>query len=281
MNSVILSDDRPGAARIAAHPPPATPNSGTFGLRLARLLQRLANLDQVHIIGCSRSGTTAVQFAMIAFENVIIANGETSANYPYLGPLLEHLRERPGLTRPATLITKRNPGWHRAADLADLAQRVRRDGVGIIHLVRDPRDVMSSVHVKAADAPYVTQELWMQSIHAAETIEAAVPPDGRYLTLRYEDFVLDPAKVEKQLRTGFGLTLRAGVTSVAEVKTNIDNSGYRISAGMLANMHRLRNMDSDSLYRWRREGFPLDERISDPAIRARVANFIREFDYPS
>jgi hypothetical protein len=252
----------------------------TTGLRIARLLQRLAKLDQVHIIGCSRSGTTAVQFAMIAFRDVIIANGETSANYPYLGPLFGHLRERDGLLKPAMLITKRNPGWHRAADLAALASRVQRDGVGIIHLVRDPRDVMSSVHAKAADTPYVTPELWLQGIRAAETIRASMPPGGRYLTLRYEDFVLDPRKVESALHAALGLQLRPNVKSVAEVKTNIEQSGYRISAGMLANMHRLRNMDADSLYRWRRAGFDLESRITDPDIRGRVAAFITEFGYP-
>lgn len=252
----------------------------TAGLAIARTLQRLARLDQVHIIGCSRSGTTAVQFAMIAFRDVLIANGETSANYPYLRPLLDHLRERDGWLKPAMLITKRNPGWHRPADVAALVRRVQRDGVGVIHLVRDPRDVMSSVHVKAADAPYVTPELWLQSIQAAETVRASMPNSGRYLTLRYEDFVLDSRKVESELSSSLGLQLRPGVRSVAEVKTNIEQSGYRISAGMLANMHRLRNMDAESLYRWRRDGFDLGRKVADAGIRSRVETFIGEFGYP-
>jgi hypothetical protein len=257
----------------------AASSAGIVRLKLTRLLQRLANLDQVHIVGCSRSGTTAVQFAMIAFKDVIVANGETSADYPYLRPLLCHLRERPGLLRPGLLVTKRNPGWYRPADLDMLVQRVLRDRVGIIHLVRDPRDVMSSVHVKAADAPYVTPELWMRSILAARTIKSRMPPEGRYLTLRYEDFVLDPIKVENSLRTSLNLELRTGVTSVAEIKTNIERSGYRISAGMLANMHQLRNMDANSLYRWQRDGFDLNQRIMNPEIRSQVRSFIDEFGY--
>jgi hypothetical protein len=58
---------------------------------LAHTLQRLVGLDQIHMIGCSRSGTTMIQYSMIAFQNVIIANGETGPDYPALGSLLRYV----------------------------------------------------------------------------------------------------------------------------------------------------------------------------------------------
>jgi hypothetical protein len=146
--------------------------------------------------------------------------------------------------------------------------------------VRDPRDVLSSTHVNTGrEKAYVSSEWWRESINAAERVVTAAEAEGRALTLRYEDFVIAPGDVERKLGATFGMRLRPGVRSIAEVRQNVDRAGYRVAQSMIANMNELRDMDSRSIGRWRRGPFDLNSAVRDPVIRAEIEAFMERYGY--
>ena len=257
-----------GEARFKEAPPP----SSGMGRRIrrhemARTLQRIAGLDQVHMIGCSRSGTTMIQYSLIAFQDVIIANGETGPDYPPLGSVVRYVKEAGFAARRSVLITKRSYGWMRPGVVDALIDRVRRHRLGVLNIVRDPRDVLSSTHVNTGrNQAYVSPEWWLQSIRAADRVVAAAGEAGRAVTLRYEDFVLAPHDIERRLGDAFGLKLRSGVRNITEVRRNVEQAGYQVAASMVANMNELRDMDARSIGRWRKTGFDLE--ADTPAQRS-------------
>jgi hypothetical protein len=268
-------------ARFKEPPPP----SSEVGRRLrrhelARALQRIAGLNQIHMIGCSRSGTTMIQYSMIAFRDVIIANGETGPDYPPLGSVMRYVKGAGLAARRSVLITKRNYGWMRPGVVDALIDRVRRHRLGILNIVRDPRDVLSSTHVNTGrDRAYVSPEWWLRSIRAADRIVAAAADESRAVTLRYEDFVLAPAYVERKLGVAFGLKLRPGVRNITEVRRNVEQAGYRVAASMVANMNELRDMDARSIGRWRKSGFDLEAQIANREVLGEIRTFMERYGY--
>jgi hypothetical protein len=255
-------------------------HSGAWFRGLTRAVQRAIGLRQIHLVGCSRSGTTMIQYSMIAFQDVIITNGETGPDYPEMAPLLGYLREHGSNTGRSVLVTKRTYGWLRPAAVDRLVRRAGRGNLGILHIVRDPRDVLSSTHVNTGrDRAYVSPEWWLASMLAADRVLASVPAACQSLTLRYEDFILAPKEVERKLEAAFALRLRPGVRSIAEVRQNVDSAGYRIAASMIANMNELRDMDARSIGRWRSNGYNLSREVSNPALLSEIESFMAKHDY--
>lgn len=249
-------------------------------LPVAHRLLRLCGVDQIHIAGCSRSGTTVFQYAMVAFENTLIPPDEHDIDYPFLGDSIRMARH--ALTRGGRwhLVTKRDYDWFREAPLRRLVERARDENLGFIYMVRDPRDVLCSTHEGAkSDQAYVTPEHWVQSIRAGNTALRALEGYPRKLVLRYEDFVVHTSQVEDDIARVFGLRLKAGVASMAEVKTNIERERLDIGREGERAMHSLRNVDSRSCGRWRRLGFDIDGVVTDGAIRTELQEFMATHGY--
>src|SRR5688572_8754060 len=127
-------------------------------------IRRVAGLRQVHIVGCSRSGTTMAQHAMVAFDRSIVAEGETNVRYPTGSDILRYMYMCRGRLSRHTLFTKRTYRWFEEENLRLLEERVRSEKMGLILLVRDPRDVLCSRHAGVSgDQAYVTPEHWYSS----------------------------------------------------------------------------------------------------------------------
>jgi len=220
---------------------------------LARALFKTANVRQIHIIGCSRSGTTMLHASMCAFEDVLLQPTETCAAQPGLKERTRILRRfrRLGVrrTQPKHFVTKRAYGWFQDDEIAALIRRVVREKVGIIDCVRDPRDVLLSRHASADRARYVTVQHWCQSIEAARRIREGVGAHVPVLAVRYEDLIEQPRLVENNLARTFGLRLRPGA-EIDRVADNLASSGTRLSAYMATNMQGVRNADPKSLRKW-------------------------------
>ena len=208
-------------------------------------------IRQIHIIGCSRSGTTMLHAAMSAFEGVELHPTETLAMQPTLGERA-HVLRRVGLraARPRWFITKRAYRWFEAGELQDLARRALRERVGIIHIVRDPRDVLLSRHASSQRERYVDPAHWQRSIEAADWLEARLAGRCRFVTLRYEDLVLAGRSVEAQLFATFGLRLRPGAR-IENVADSLALSGLTLDPYMATNMQGVRNADPRSIGKWR------------------------------
>lgn len=120
------------------------------------------------------------------------------------------------------------------------------EDVGVIHLVRDPRDVLTSRHAGHGSEAYVTIEHWMSSIAAAEYLQ---PFAKRWLTLRYEDVLQDPTSAQEQILEAFHLSLRPGIGSFSELADNADR--LSLSVEMANALNGLRNFDASSIGRWK------------------------------
>lgn len=248
--------------------------------RIGIRLFRFANIERIHIIGCSRSGTTMLQFAMIAFARTIITNGETGIGSPYLKERLRLLLRYSALPGRKYLVTKRDRGWFWEAEVKALLQRVPVERVGLILIVRDPRDVLTSRHLGSAeDRPWVTPKHWYDSIKAGERIFEELANYPLKVAIRYEDLVCAPEKIEEEFGAVFGFEKKKEVSSIRELRTNIDKMDYAISPEMLVAMHRLRDMDENAVQRWAKthqnDPFALD----DETIQAKLFEFMETWGY--
>jgi hypothetical protein len=221
-------------------------------LCLVRAAARALRLRQIHIAGCARSGTNMAHVAMLAFEGVVISAQETGPDYPSPGQLLQ-LYWRGEIGRvPTTLVSKRGFRWSNPEQLARLIRRVREEDIGLLYLVRDPRDVLLSTHeATGPESGYVSVERWHASMLAGERLLASVADRPRILVLRYEDLVLDPVAVQRRLGECFDLQLRPGIDSIEDLERTIAVSGCRLPANRVRSMHRVRPFDQRSVGRWR------------------------------
>jgi hypothetical protein len=249
-------------------------------LAAARALARVLELRQIHIVGCARSGTTMAQFAMVAFDGVRIAPQETAVNYPGLGDLLRMRARREIGGGPGVLVTKRGFRWHEPDQLTPLIQRIKHEDLGLIYLVRDPRDVLTSLHAgNSSQTSYLSPERWLASVKAGDRLLHEVGGLDRTLVLRYEDFALRPEQVQRRLEQAFGLALRPGAASLSELEENLSAANYRVPRNMELAMNRIRRIDASSVGRWRRAAHGPTAFEEYPAIRADLEDFIARFGF--
>lgn len=249
----------------------------TMKKALGRTLFRLTGVDRIHIVGCARSGTTLMQYAMVAFDGVSVANHEASLAYPDLAERFR-LAGEAVRNRPVVLITKRTYGWFEAEAVCEVVRAARRDGIGVILVVRDPRAVLTSKHGGLSESgAYVDQDRWHKSVLAGDQIWEQLGEYPRKLIVKYEDLVTKPDAVERDLSVSFGLRRRSDMLPLANVKSNLERSGYVVDSHMDEAMHGLRDIDTS---RPARAVPPLcDLDIDRASINAAIMEFMGRYGY--
>lgn len=245
---------------------------------LGRFALAMAGVDRIHIIGCSRSGTTMLHVAMLCFREVELSEDEGEIEEPYLGKRLNLALRSILHSRPICYVTKRSRGWMKPDHVQRLLETVQRDNIGLIHLVRDPRDVMLSVY-PGSQAPYVSPEHWYSSINAADRIYAELQAYKKKMTLRYEDLVLEASATEGQIGKAFNLHRKPAAHSIDRIKDNFEASRVHFATEALRNLSGLRNMDAKSIGRWRHDNVRLAQSNLNADIRTRISMFCDEHGY--
>jgi hypothetical protein len=251
-----------------------------MGIEMNRLLQEFAGLRQIHIVGCSRSGTTMAQYAMVAFANSIVADGETNPGFPYSMDVLRYFWASQGRLSGRVLFTKRNFGWFREQHIRKLSDRLKNGKLGLIMMVRDPRDVLCSRHARNGQAEaYVSEDHWLRSIEAGDKLFEAASNQTKKLTIRYEDFVQHPIDTQLRLQEAFQLSMRPGVESIADIKDNLSVYPYPLAQETVVAMHGMRNLSPSSVGRWRELGFNFRATVKDSRISDRIARYLDRYRY--
>lgn len=215
-------------------------------------LLKHAGLRRIHIVGCARSGTTMLHYAMIAFSNTILFDKETA---PWSAPGLRLCytlwRQASGRHDVGFFITKRYANWWRPAQISRLAEYAQRYDVFILNIIRDPRDVLTSRHPLDHKQYYVDPDLWQSSVNAARRLEQEMAGSPNFLTIKYEDVIRQSHRLEVLLQDRLGLCLRPHLRSWSRLKENLEASN--VSARMLPYMHRLRDFDESAIGKWQRD----------------------------
>jgi hypothetical protein len=223
-----------------------------------------------------------LHYAMIAFADTMLIDKEISVLWaPTLrqsgGLLAERLRGGPA----KHVVTKREYGWYLPTHVDDLVDCALRERIGIINIVRDPRDVFSSHH--ALDAPgqlYVEPERWLASVRAGDQIFVRLNAHPHKLTVRYEDLVMDPRSVQARIASQFAVTLRTGIESIGHLKDNLER--LRASTGMAAYLQQIRNFDPNSIGAWRRDARKsehVEHIVHRSSISSEIADFMDRYAY--
>lgn len=245
---------------------------------IGRALFLLSRIRRIHIIGCSRSGTTMLHLAMVCFKDTIISDEETEIEYPNLSERLRIVLKHgwPGVRKH--YVTKRIYAWFKPDHVERLLATAPAENVGLINLIRDPKDVLVSRYV-GSDRPYVSPEHWYESIAAAERVFSEVPPHLDRLTVRYEDFVSQPQPTASAIARSFALEHDPAAYSIDRVRDNFERANVQFKEAALRNTKGLRNVDARSIGLWRNEAGDHPWLTSPPHIRAKLEAFCKEHGY--
>jgi hypothetical protein len=247
--------------------PPAGPAATRLKEALKHRLLRAAGVRRIHIVGCARSGTTMLHYAMTAFADTMILDDVESPVWssPTLGNCVSLLARFGWSSRARYVVTKRSPRWYLPDETARIAHSTRAYGTFLVNIVRDPRDVVTS-HKRGREGFYVDLQRWQRSIEASEALLEALRGQPRVLTVRYEDVVGAPEGTAALLQHHIGLRMRPGVRSFADLDKNVARSGQ--STERASAMHGVRSLNGASVGRWR----------SDPIQREFIGRVLDDSD---
>ncbi len=245
-------------------------------------LLKQGGYQRIHIVGCARSGTTLLYYMMMAFENAVLFDKEVSVwNWPSLREAWGFFRKKTLIQPPVEIVTKRNASWWQPQKLERLIYFVQQFGIGIIYMVRDPRDVLTSTHKNKPGIYYVDFDTWKASITAGEQIKQAIRGCAPFLEIRYEDVIQHIQKVEAALVKTFPFRYKPGVTTLANLEAYVEASARE--SKMVRYMHQLRNVDTRSFQKWEKDPQKrqyLQVLMSDETKRSLLEKFIMMYDYP-
>ncbi|MEL7448530.1 MAG: hypothetical protein AAFN78_04930 [Pseudomonadota bacterium] len=244
----------------------------------------LFGVRRIHIVGCARSGTTMLHYAMLAFDGVVLSTTESDVGLdPGLGQSLGLVWRAMTTRAPVHYVTKRNYGWYEPDALRATIETLRAEHIGVLLLVRDPRDVLASRHAGAeqSEAFYVEPSRWMKSVAAGDALIDAVRHAVPTVTVRYEDVVANPDYAETRIVNAFGLRKNPRLQSIDKLRDNVRALG--IGVDMEQALHKLRNFDRNSVQKWRSEersrSHVLDLLSDDSPIAVSLHDFLWRHRY--
>lgn len=138
---------------------------------LRNLFLRMAHIRKLHILGCPRSGTTMLHYAMAAFEGTILHDAETSVwSFPGTKQSVSLFRSHAWRGACSYFVTKEAGCWQEPENFERSIYYVKKYRVALLYIVRDPRDVLTSKHPMHERKFYLEPSIWKASIAAGERL---------------------------------------------------------------------------------------------------------------
>lgn len=225
--------------------------------------------------GCERSGTTLLQSVISAHPRIDAFAEELwcfchdiRAGFPPGRPirmrrLYKYLgsRPKPGDTWRWSEKSPANVFYFQQI-LEYFSGRVR-----LVQIVRDGRDVVSSLHPARPNEPWVSVDRWKASVTAG----LAFTSDPRVLTIRYEDLVLDYERTARELFAFLDEDF-----SEKALRWH-DHAKIRTSDNLIGgDVHKL---SGSSVRKFERPDFPFDDLVASLMADAEARELLSFFDY--
>ncbi|MGM0381617.1 MAG: sulfotransferase [bacterium] len=203
-----------------------------------------------YITGCARSGTTLLQYIMKAFENMHIVPGEKFIDYF----AKEEIQSLPAgdnvvLKRNAYCLGGVYPRGLNTEDEEEIIQYrkhflklIRMLNLRLVDIIRDPRDVITSVHHQAQDTYWVDFPRWYRQY---EEINWFKKHWDKILRIRYEDLLRDPDSIQSKISDFFQLTSRHSLSNFPGFLSDCD-----IPEEQRRDMKGLRSLEPSRIGRW-------------------------------
>jgi hypothetical protein len=189
---------------------------------------------QTHVVICGfpRSGSTLLQLMLASAL-------PTARNFRTEVPALVAARRR--FRNSSVMVTKYPPDIHSLGAIRKYY--AGRDATAIfIVMVRDPRDILTSIHGGMPDRYYVDVDRVVGICSSVLSVMTRPAPDT--FVVRYEELVSDPNSVEAQLSSLLHFETHLSEYLVRGSPPNLDES--------LENaIGRLRPLDASRIGRWR------------------------------
>lgn len=253
------------------------PRNLRYWLRGTRWNRRLTSAPVV-VGGCERSGTTLFQSILSAHPGIHVIPVETwalchgpAAGFPDRGgPIrMNRLKAHLGRDRPddsATRWCEKSPANIFFADeiLSHFGRRVR-----FIQVVRDGRDVVTSLHPRRKDRPWVSIRRWKDAIGAG----AHLLGRDDVLTVKYESIVTDHERTLERVCDFIGEEY------VPEMRAWSDNASVAQSANLVGGV--VGSLSTRSLRKWRQDGFRFQRIIDAFMDDPEAVGLLEELGYDS
>jgi len=202
------------------------------------ILKRINNIypkPPVIIGGCGRSGTTLLLSILGAHPSIHAINDEIYVFYPMPFRLqrLEDALIKEKSDEKKRWCEKTPKNVRSIEDILTLFE----NNVKFIHIVRDPRDVITSIHPKHPDRYWVSIERWV------EDVKVGLESKKNTLIVRYEDLVQNTEK-----------TVRIICDYINEpfYKKMLDIKKYSTIQKNVAWGKNVKSIHDDSVERWKK-----------------------------
>jgi len=205
-------------------------------------------MQRIHIVGVSpRTGTTLLAECMIACFQI-------DAFEKHESPLYAHRRD------VAVYLTKR------PTDIHIVGPRLRIDqNLHVIAMVRDPRDVVVSVHGQDSNVYWTPLRFWKNGIRIVRRLRH----QKRFVLIRYEDLVREPDAVQESLTVRMPFLKKRRAFSAF-------HTGATPSRKSLEALGELRAINPESIGNWRNHLPRVKGQIS---IHGSISEDLIEFGY--
>jgi hypothetical protein len=207
----------------------------------------------IYIQGCARSGNTLMRELCVSGfqggELVKLSKDQAECSLAHVVELLQQSTSKSGalvanvakLFRqspdvPRLLVASRNYENSLAMDRELL--RAHPD-VKVLWMLRDPRDVLSSMHPDQPGKFYVTPADWIQGLQLYNQFK----DEPQVLTVRYEELVTNPDAIQARIAQSFNLVPSR---SFVEAHKFFPRFFENVRA-----MHSIRPIDANSVQKWK------------------------------
>lgn len=146
--------------------------------------------------------------------------------------------------------------------------------VRLVECIRDGRDVVTSVHPKKDDEPWVPVNRWIDAVLAGRELR----DHPNVCTIRYEDLVEHPMVTVKSLYEAIDLPTKTDAEGGATAISNWHERATVLSSENLVD-RAVGDIHKKSLRKWEQPNFPFRDRIEQVVSNQEARDLLKEHGY--